>query len=337
MAAEDGSKHWAEMNERGADWGPALLGFVYRTLGRSACLVVLAPVILYFYAFGAPQRRASLDYLNRVWAPSGRPGRPNHWHALKHFFAFGVSLVDKFGAWIGQIDRDQIEAVDGEGFTAIRADLRGSLILSAHVGATEIIRAVASRHQRRRINVVIHTKNAARYNALIERFAPQSQISLLEASDFDVTTAVNISAAIERGEWVVLMGDRMPVSQNTRTIAVDFLGAPAHFPQGPFVLAAALRCPVYLLLCYRDAGKYRIHAEQLSDGVQVSRRRRMDNLRGLVRRYADALEALVKAAPYQWFNFYEFWASPRAQGDTPPGAKADGGEIAGGQADGRDG
>lgn len=303
-------KHWAELNERGADWGPSLMAFVYRTLGRSACLGLMAPVIFYFYIAGFQQRRASLNYLRRVWAASGRKGQPGHWQALIHFFSFGESLVDKFAAWIGNLHRSDIEAMDGGLVDAMRGDPRGALILSAHFGATEVIRAMAAHHQRRRINVVIHTKNARRFNDLIKRFAPQSLVALVEATEFDVSTAVELSAAIERGEWVVIMGDRMPVTKTARAVTVDFLGAPAAFPQGPFLLAAALRCPTYMLFCSKEQGRHRIHFSQLSEGVTLQRRNRMAGLQAVVEHYARELEARVKAAPYQWFNFYNFWAAP---------------------------
>lgn len=305
---EEAVKHWAEETERGAAWGPALLAFVYRLLGRRVCLVFMTPAMLYFFITGARQRRASADYLRRVWAFTGRPGRPNLAHVLRHFFAFGASLVDRFGAWIGQIDRADVEAIDGDAFEAMRADARGALILSAHVGATEVVRAIASRYQHRRISIVIHAEHAARYNAAIRRFAPESQVSLIPAADFSVASAVAVSAAIERGEWVVLMGDRLPVRRDAPSITADFLGAPAAFPQGPFVLAAALRCPVYMLFCYRLGRRYRAHVSLLSGGVSAPRRGRVAALGALVQRYARSLEDLVAAAPYQWFNFYDYWA-----------------------------
>lgn len=308
--ALDRPKHWADIGERGADWGPPLMAFIYRTLGRTACLSVLAPIILYFYLAGFSQRRASLDYLRRVWAPSGRQGRPGHWQALIHFFSFGESLVDKFAAWLGHIDRSSIDQIDGGLVDVMRGDPRGAVVVSAHFGATELIRALAAHHQRRRINVLIHTKNARRFNELIKRFAPQSQLSLVEASEFGVSTAVELSGAIERGELVVVMGDRMPVTKTARAVTVDFLGAPAAFPQGPFLLAAALRCPTYMLFCSKEHGRHRIHFSQLSEGLTLQRRNRMAGLQAVVERYARELEARVKAAPYQWFNFYDFWAAP---------------------------
>lgn len=301
--------HWAEARERGDAWGPALMGFIYRVLGRHVCLAVMAPVILYFYAAGAKQRRASLDYLRRVWRAKRIQAAPNHWHGLKHFFAFGVSLVDKFGAWIGRVDRVDIDAIDGANFDAMRDDPRGSMIMSAHVGATEIIRALATRYQRRRITIVIHSAQAPHYNKLLARFAPDSQVSLVQAGAFDVATAMELSSAVERGEWVVIMGDRMPVRHSGRAIEAAFLETPTRFPQGPFVMAAALKCPIYTLFCTKLNGRHRVQVSLLSEGVAPARRDRDAALQVLVQKYASALEAVVLAAPYQWFNFYDYWAA----------------------------
>ncbi len=309
MAATADGKHWAESSERGDQWGPALMGFVYRVLGRTVCLVVMAPVITYFYCAGAKQRRASLQYLARVWRLQGRTDKPNHWHGLKHFFAFGESLVDRFGAWTGRIDRVDIDAIEGASFEAMRNDPRGSLIVSAHVGATEIVRAMATRYQKRKLTIVIHSAQAPHYNALIKRFAPQSQVSLVQAGEFDIATAMALSSAIERGEWVVMMGDRMPVRRSARAIVAQFLGAPTQFPQGPFVLAASLRCPIYTLFCAKQQGRHRVHVSALSEGVAMPRRNREAALLALVQQYASALEGIVLAAPYQWFNFYDYWPS----------------------------
>lgn len=303
----DGGRHWADMRERGAAWGPSLMGFIYRVLGRTGCRIVATPVILYFYVAGRRQRLASLDYLRRIWRMQGRPGRPGHRHAIRHFLAFGDSLVDKMEAWIGRIDRLQVDEIEGEAFEAMRNDRRGTLILSAHVGATEIVRAIASRHQKRRITILIHSPHAKRYNALIQRYAPQSQVSLVQVSAFNVATAAALSATIERGEWVVIMADRMPLKDTGRAIVTDFLGSPAAFPEGPFVLAAALRCPVYTLFCYKQNGRYRSQVSLLTNGVALPRHNRGAELQQLVRHYVDALQTLVLAAPYQWFNFYAYW------------------------------
>ena len=173
MSVGERAKHWADYAERGDAWGPNLLAFIYRRIGRTACLIVMAPVILYFYAFGARQRRASLDYLRRVRRARGESGQPGYWDGLRHFFSFGKSLVDKFGAWLGHLRRSDIDGIESDALARARRDPRGAIIISAHVGNPEIIRAVATREQRRRVQVVVHTKHARHFNAMLERFAPR--------------------------------------------------------------------------------------------------------------------------------------------------------------------
>lgn len=309
------AKHWADLKERGADWGPALMAFIYRTLGRGVCMAVLLPVVLYFYLSGFRQRRASLSYLGRVWAANGRSDKPNHWNALAHFFAFGESLVDKFAAWTGQLRRDSIDQIDAGLFEAMRNDPRGCLIISAHIGATEVLRALAARHQPRRVSVVMHTNHAKRFNDMIQRFAPGSMMSLIDAADFNIDKAVELSAAVERGDFLVIMADRVPAEPGARSVEVDFLGAPAAFPLGPFILAAALKCPTYTLFCPKNRGRHRVHFALFSEAVSLPRGDRMGALKRLVESYARTLEPLVKETPYQWFNFYDFWA-------PAPGGKA---------------
>jgi predicted LPLAT superfamily acyltransferase len=77
-------------------------------------------------------------------------------------------------------------------------------------------------------------------------------------------------------------------------------------------MAAALRCPIYTLFCVRQDGRYKAEVALLSDGVAAPKSQRQDALNAIVVRYAAALERLLQSAPYQWFNFYDYWAD---QGD----------------------
>lgn len=301
-------QYWSDLKERGSQWGPAAFAFLYRMFGRRACLIVLGPVIAFFYVSGRVQRRASRDYLRRIWRLQGRPGQPGHWQSLRHFFAFGSAMLDKLASWIGDIDREAVTDLDGPVMAGVRADPQGALILSAHVGNVEIVRAIAARHQKRRVHVIIHTKGAENFNRLIQKFAPSSSVRLIPAAEIGVGTAMFLSAAIERGEWVVIMGDRTPVHGSGRTLSVPFLGAPAHFPLGPFLLMHALKCKTYLLLCYKQDGRYRVRFSRFGEGTAPMASDRQAVLQAHVQRYAAALEEILRDAPFQWFNFYEYWA-----------------------------
>lgn len=304
---------WSNLKERGSHWGPAVFAWLYRAFGRRVCLIILGPVIAFFYVSGRVQRRASRDYLRRIWRAHGRPGKPGNWHSLCHFFAFGSAMLDKLASWIGDLDREAVADLDGPAMDAMRADPRGALILSAHIGNVEIVRAIAARHQKRRVNVIIHTAGAENFNRLIQRFAPNSSVQLIPAAEIGVGTAMFLSAAIERGEWVVIMGDRTPVHGGGRTLSVPFLGAPAHFPLGPFLLMQALKCTTYLMLCYKQSGQYRLQFSRFGEGMAPLPGNRRASVPAYVQAYAQALEEVLREAPFQWFNFYAYWA-PQQEG-----------------------
>jgi predicted LPLAT superfamily acyltransferase len=52
----------------------------------------------------------------------------------------------------------------------------------------------------------------------------------------------------------------------------------------------------------------------------VDRRHRDEQLRVVVQQFADRLAHHVRIAPYNWFNFYDFWNDPTAgSGSAGPG------------------
>jgi predicted LPLAT superfamily acyltransferase len=50
-----------------------------------------------------------------------------------------------------------------------------------------------------------------------------------------------------------------------------------------------------------------IFAESLAQDVHLPSTERAGRLQDLTRRYAARLEAYCLDAPYQWFNFFDFW------------------------------
>ena len=106
------------------------------------------------------------------------------------------------------------------------------------------------------------------------------------------------------------LGDRAGLGGDARVSWVPFLGRPAAFPHGPFLLAAALRCPVLLMIGLRvSATTYEVFVEPLAHDVALAgpdRARRLDELVGS---YVRRIEEYCLRAPYQWFNFYDVWGA----------------------------
>ena len=118
----------------------------------------------------------------------------------------------------------------------------------------------------------------------------------------------HVDRAARESEIVAMLADR--TLEDDRRVLCEFLGADAPLPQGPFELAALLGAPVVLFSGVYDAGRrYRLRFELFCDRVVLPRDDRPAALKAWCQRYADWLAANCRAAPYNWFNFYDFWAS----------------------------
>ncbi|MEJ0058656.1 MAG: hypothetical protein WDM79_03265 [Terricaulis sp.] len=136
---------------------------------------------------------------------------------------------------------------------------------------------------------------------------------LIQAAEVGLGTALHLSAAIERGEWIVIMGDRVSVKHEERTIDVNFPGragasAAGAVPAGDFVALPLSICCSASRRTVASACIFSVLSESAATPPRSPQRAPQE----MAQRYAGALEDIVRAAPYQWFNFYDYWARPLA-------------------------
>ncbi|MFH1806778.1 MAG: glycosyltransferase [Pseudomonadota bacterium] len=305
------SRHWAEIDERGIYWGVRFLGMVYRFGGRRLCLAVMFPVIAYFFATGRAARTASQDFLTRVAQIKGKPN-PQWRDSFLHFMNFGESALDKIAAWSGEMKAADLDLPDDAKslFTYMPRD-QAAILFVSHFGNIELVRAIASRDRDFRVNVLLHQKNAARFGRVLQKLAPDSQVDLIEVADIGPDTAILLREKVARGEWIVIAADRVAISARDKSVKVPFLGNPASFPQGPFILAHLLQCPVFMVAAWRNGKRFDIAWEKLADQIILPRTDRTAKIAHYAGQYAEWLEKLVVTQPLQWFNFYDFWAKKK--------------------------
>ncbi|HDT5886256.1 glycosyltransferase family 2 protein [Aeromonas dhakensis] len=302
--------HWSRTPERGSLLGMQIMLASYRLLGRRGFSLLLYPVIGYFWLTGRAQREASRAYLARLEAFAGAqgvalPAEPRS--SFRHFLRFGEAALDKLAGWRGDITEQQVELVGAEHYQAAINSGKGVLLLGSHLGDLELCRALGSRKQGLRINALVFTRHAARFNALLKQINPDSHLNLIQVQELGADTAILLKEKLEQGEWVVIVGDRTSVTREKRVIWADFLGAPAPFPLGPFVLSSVLGCPVYLMFGLKEQGRFRVHFEPFADGQPLPRQGRQQILASRVQAYADRLQHHCLRAPLDWFNFFDFW------------------------------
>ncbi|RZU03007.1 acyltransferase [Rivibacter subsaxonicus] len=304
-------RHWSSIGEHTSVAGIWLLWAVYRVFGRTPFRLCLYPVVTWYWATRADARRASLQYLQRIEAAHGAFGGPPGWRqSLLHFLAFAETLLDKLLAASGRYGFGRVR-VEGREDIALRlARGEGALIVTAHVGCLEMCQALAEQDVALPLTVLVHTRHAERFNAVLRRLNPKQRIELLQVTEVDAATAARLAARVEAGGVVAIVGDRVPVRQS-KTLSLPFLGHAAPFPVGAYVLAALLKCPLYFMGCIREAdGRHVQVFELLAERVVLPRTTREAALREHAARYVAALERLLVRAPCEWFNFFAFWDQP---------------------------
>ena len=297
---------WASTRERGAFLLMRLTWFGIRVLGRPVMLPVVHGVALYFFLFGRRARDSSLDYLRRVQAQVPDAGLAPTWrHAYRHFRAFGTAILDKIDTWSGRMRYEDVTFEQRAEMTRAARGPRGVVVFGSHLGNLEVLRALGTLGSRVKLNVLVHTRHADYFNRIL-RLSGATDVELVQVTTFDPTTAFALRERVDRGEWVVVTGDRVPV-HGGRTVDVDFLGGRASLPIGPYIIAGLLQCPVHLLFCLRKDGRNHVYFESFADRIEWTRATRDGVLAAHAQRFAGRLEHYLRLAPLQWFNFYPFW------------------------------
>lgn len=313
LPAGEEANHWSGLSERGAYWGLRALAAAYRLTGRSGCMAAMLPVALYFHVTGREQRRASRLFLERAYAALGDTRRPRWSDGLRHSLGFAQRTVDTFIGWVGGVDGNGIELVDQAEIERVMAGGRGIMLIVSHLGNVELSRASLDDAARSRITLLVHTRHAENYARLLRRFRPEAAIDTFQVTEVNPGTVIALKEVVERGGWVAIAGDRTPVGGGERVSRAKFLGHEAPFPQGPYILAHLLECPVYLMFCLRENGRHRLYFERFAERVVLPRGDKEAALAALAGRYASRLEAYCLRDPFQWYNFFDFWAEAGAQ------------------------
>lgn len=291
---------WLSQGERGALWSIRLMFRLARLFGRRPTRLIVRLVALYYATFDAAAARASRAWLTRV---HGRPATTREVRA--HIFRFAQVVLDRVYLLQGAIGAFEVTRTGDHHLDRLAREGRGAVLLGAHLGSFEAMRAGA-RDERLPLYIVGHFENARMINALLARIDPHMAGRVIHVGDDPVGFALGVRERVEQGGLVAILGDR--VGLNDKHVSVPFFGEPARFPTGPLLLAAMLRCPVYLVFgLYREPNRYDLHCEPFAERIELPRARRQEALAEWVARYAVRLEHHARQAPDNWFNFYDFW------------------------------
>ncbi len=333
---------WTADKERSNLWMLRLMRWFAVAAGRPVARWALHPITLYFLLVNGRARRASLNYLVHVL------GRPTRWvDAYRHIHCFASTILDR--VYFLQERFDQFEVTD-RGGAALHAQLaqgEGVMLVGAHIGSFEALRATA--HGRGvPIAMLMYEENARLINATLAAIAPKAQLHTIALGK--PGAMLQLRRWLDAGGLAGLLADRTLPGQSggiagpsqdsappsgggrreasvggsrsgSRTSWLDFLGQPARFSDGPFRLAALLRRRVVFMAgLYQGGNRYELRFVELADFRDSADTGGQDldaRVQDAMQRYVTLLETLCRESPYNWFNFFDFWATDAADRPAP--------------------
>ena len=299
-----GRAAWTEQRERSNLWVLRLMRWVAMTAGRRVARLVLHPITLYYIVANGKARRASRAYLTRALK---RPATLRD--VYRHIHHFAASILDRVYFLQDRLQQFDvrttgIEVLDGP---LERGD--GAMLVGAHLGSFEALRAIG--HERGvKVAMLMYEDNARLITTTLAAIAPHVQLHTIALGRAGAMLALR--RWLDDGGIAGLLADRTLAGQagRSRTLMLPFLGQPARFSDGPFRLAALLRRPVVFMAgLYLGGKRYELRFAELADfRVPVPPHELEARILAVMQRYVSLLEALCIESPYNWFNFFDFWA-----------------------------
>jgi predicted LPLAT superfamily acyltransferase len=290
---------WMREQERSHLGALRLMVWISLRLGRPVGRLVLRGIALYFVLFSPKARRNGRAYLRRAL------GRTPTWaDGYRHVFSFASTVHDRVYLLNDRFDLFDIRIVGGELVSEALQRQPGALLMGAHLGSFEVLRAVGHTHAQAPVAMLMYEENARKINAILHAINPAARHDVVALGHPD--SMLKARDRLEAGSLVGMLADRSLANDSTAECL--FLGAPARFPVGPWRMAAMLRRPVFFMAgLYLGGNRYELHFQPLADFSTTERGERDAAMKAAMQAYADRLGEFCRRAPYNWFNFFDFW------------------------------
>lgn len=310
-------QEWINRPEGGSALGYRLISSFAMLCGRTAARLVLYPITAFYLVRRGPERRAARKYLQQVL---GR--EPSLWDVAKQIHCFAAVTLDRVFLLSERFKRFDIRVFGLDVMREQWAKKQGVLVFGSHLGSFDSLRVLAEFRRDVQVRVVLDVEQNPTITAILNTLNPELARSIINARQDGAVTALAIKEALDQTALVTLLVDR--ARPGNQVVAADFLGRPAPFPTGPWQLAAALKVPVVLCFgLYRGGNRYDLHFELFADTVRMERSDRQASLNAIIQRFADRLAHYARSAPYNWFNFYDFWQIHAPPSDVDAAQRGD--------------
>ncbi len=256
-----------------------------------AYVFVVPPTMLLGDSYGHIYR-----YFRQRW---GYGALKAFWMTFQNHCMFAQAVIDKFAMYGGR--KFRIDIVGYAHFERLARRPEGFVQLSSHVGNYEIAGySLVAEDKRMYALAYLGEKASVMQNR--QRMFAHTNIRMISIRQ-DMSHLFEIDAALNDGQIVSIPADR--IWGSPKYVTATFLGHEAHFPQGPFSVAAMRGLDVLTVHVMKTSTRgYTVYVTPLQYDKEAPRKQQIAQLS---QQYIAELERIVRRYPTQWYNYYNFW------------------------------
>lgn len=303
------SQYWEQQRERSTVASLHLMIWAALFFGRTIARIILLPIVGYFLLTSPRAIRYSKHALRRLSKRS-----PTLRDVARNFYYFAVCAIDRLYLLNDKQHHFKLDVSRPDEVAAMAAR-GGCLLLVAHLGSFEALRTLGTAQRKLPLSILMDRKQGEMLVRILEGMNREFAVQLIDAAQRGPELVLQLKDALQAGRMVCIMADRARADE--RALQVTLCDDTVRVPEGPWALAAALGVPVLLGFgLYRGGRRYSAHFELLAERVTAARHSRAADLQAWAQRYVQRLEHYARLAPYNWFNFYDYWFDEHPLADS---------------------
>ena len=170
------SSHWKQRPEGGSRLSLWLIRNIARHGGRPLARIFLVPITLYYLVMRGPERRASRDYLSRVF---GQPA--SLIKVARHIHTFAATILDRVYLLGGRFGGFEVNVTGLPELHEVLDRRQGVLLFGAHLGSFEVLRVLARQRPEHRIRVVLDKAQNPAITKMLDALNPEIAAGVIDA------------------------------------------------------------------------------------------------------------------------------------------------------------
>lgn len=312
-------QHWSEEKEVISSNKPLkYLLHLLKYFPRFFVHSLIFPVGFFYYIFSKHARIVCSIYQKQLQEFTDNK-IPKKISPYKQIVSFCLCVLEKMEGWLGKVKFSRISYQDDDIQELLERLRRGesAFLITSHLGNMELMRSLQEYNTQlcgREVPVVIimNMSVSAQFTQTLKELNPHFSMNVVDADNIGPDSMIYLQEEAEKGALIVVAADRTSAQNRNKVIMKSFLGKPAPFPYGVFLITALMKLPLYYMFGMRSHlsifnPKYNVHIEKSNVDFNCPRSEREKQIENCCGEFVSKLEKFCMMYPYQWYNFFNFW------------------------------